>query len=130
LVAKRDELIRYRDRLHAEAKKVTVDIDHLESSIRIFEAAEESPFPAYRVQHKARKGTVKRFVLATLRDASTPLSAAEITEAWLADRGLEATDDTRVLIRKRIGASLISLRAQGVLRNEGKVDGFKGWVVA
>jgi hypothetical protein len=35
------------------------------------------------------------------------------------------------VLRKRIGATLIKMRAQGILRNEGRgTDGFKAWVVA
>jgi hypothetical protein len=35
-----------------------------------------------------------------------------------------------VVIRKRIGAALGSMRLDGTLRNEGKgAVGFKGWVV-
>jgi len=34
------------------------------------------------------------------------------------------------VIRKRIGAALISLRNQNIARNEGFHDGLKGWVRA
>jgi len=34
------------------------------------------------------------------------------------------------VIRKRIGAALIAMRARGIVRNEGVVEGLKGWRVA
>jgi hypothetical protein len=71
---------------------------------------------------------VRRFILAKLRDAQAPLTSAQLSEAWLKDRGLKPDDDTRVVIRKRIGAALIALRNQGVAKNEGFKDGLKGWV--
>ena len=43
----------------------------------------------------------------------------QIAEAWLEKRGLRADDHTRVVIRKPIGAALISLRTAKLARNEG-----------
>lgn len=133
LNAKRDEPIRYRKELHREIKRVTCDIDHLEAAARLFQdGAHSLPFTSlgrpYTVRHRARKGTVRRFILAQLREAQAPLTSASLCEAWLKDRGLKPDDDTRVVIRKRIGAALIALRAQGVARNEGFFEGLKGWV--
>jgi hypothetical protein len=131
LNAKREELLRLRKTLHDQIRKITVDIDHLEACIRLFDPANTpEAIRAYTVQHRARKGTVKRFVMATLREAPGPLTSMQITDAWLEARGLRTDDDTRVVIRKRIGASLISLRAARTLANQGVFDGHKGWVVA
>jgi len=129
LNAKREELLRYRKQLQAEIRKVTCDIDHLEAAARLFtDGASFTGFKPYVVHHRARKGTVKRFILGMLREAQGPLTSAEITEAWLDKRGFSPNDETRVVIRKRVGAALISLRNQGVARNEGVRDGLKGWV--
>jgi hypothetical protein len=131
LNAKRDELIRYRKQLQAELRKITCDIDHLEAAARLFtDGASFTGFKPYTVAHRARKGTVKRFIMGMLREAQAPLTSAEITEAWLAKRGFSPNDETRVIIRKRIGAALVGLRNQGVARNEGFRDGLKGWVRA
>jgi hypothetical protein len=131
LNAKRDELIRYRQALHKEVRKVTCDIDHIEAAIRLFDP-DNAPaaFKRYTVRHRARKGSVRRFILGMLREAQAPLTSAQITQAWLTERGLRTDDDTRVVVRKRIGAALIALRRQGVARNEGFVGGLKGWRVA
>jgi hypothetical protein len=131
LNAKRDELIRYREALDAEIRKVTVDIDHLEAALKLFDP-ETTPnaIKRYVVRHRARKGSVKAFILDQLREADTPLSTAEITDRWLAARQLRTDTDTKIIIRKRIGAGLISLRARGIVRNEGEIDGTKRWIVA
>jgi hypothetical protein len=131
LNAKREELIAYRKALQAEIRKVTCDIDHLEAAARLFEPGNTpAEFKAYMVRHRARKGSVTKFILGMLREAQGPLTCAQITQAWLTDRSLRADDDTRIAIRKRIGAALISLRARGTVKNEGVFEGHKGWVVA
>ena len=63
LVAKRDELARYRDQLEADIRAVTVDIDHLEAAIRIFDP-EDTPAARrrYAALHRAPKGQSTRFV--------------------------------------------------------------------
>jgi hypothetical protein len=132
LNAKREELIRYRQSLEAEIRKVTCDIDHVEAAIRLFNPDTALvAFKKYIVQHRAKKGTVKRFILATLRDATEPLTALQITNLWIEARSLRCDEQTRVVIRKRIGSALIALRAAGTLVNDGvAADGFKRWKVA
>jgi hypothetical protein len=118
LKAKRDELFAYRERLEVEHRKVTVDIDHLEGAIKLFDPkTTPMALKAYVVRHRARKGTVKRFVLAMFKDATAPLSSGTITDAWCAARGLRTDDDTHILIMKRIGACLVALRNQGLVEN-------------
>jgi hypothetical protein len=57
LIAKRDELFRYREQLEAEHRKVTVDIDHLEGSIKLFDPRTSSDvIRNHVVRHRARKG--------------------------------------------------------------------------
>lgn len=131
LEAKKSELVRYRDSLEAEMRKVTVDIDHLDAAILLFDP-ENTPnaIRRYIVRHRAKKGSVKGFILDTLREADGPMTSEQITDVWLKDRGLTPSRDARIVIRKRIGAGLISYRGKGILRNEGVFDGFKGWVVA
>jgi hypothetical protein len=131
LEAKRDELIRYRTALENEALKVTCDIDHLEAAIALFDPnATPNAIKRYVVRHRAKKGSVKAFLLDTLREADRPMNSAQLTDLWLAKRGLRVSADVLVVMRKRIGAALITSRARGVVRNEGEIDGLKGWVVA
>jgi hypothetical protein len=121
LSAKREELIRYRASLEAEIRKVTCDIDHVEAAIRLFNPDSSlAAFKAYIVQHRAKKGTVKRFILGMIREAPGPLTTLQITNAWIEARGLRCDDQAYVVIRARIGAALISLRNAGTLANDGK----------
>jgi hypothetical protein len=120
LVAKHKELSDLRERFRAEIKKLTIDIDHLDAAIRLFDPnADTYAIKEYVAQHRAEKGTVKRFVLNYLRKADGPRTSRQITEAWTADRGLEANEATLVIIRKRIGACLKVCANQGLITDVG-----------
>ena len=95
LVAKHKELLRLRELYQAEIKKLTVDIDHLDAAIRLFDpAADTYAIKEYVTKHRAEKGAVKRFVLSTFREAKGLLTSRQITELWVADRGLAADEAT------------------------------------
>ena len=120
LVAKHKELKALRERYKAEIKKLTVDIDHLEASIRLFDPNSDAyAIKEYVTQHRAEKGSVKRFVLNTFREASEPLTSRTVTEMWCADRGLAADEATYTTIRKRIGACIKTCVNQGLIESVG-----------
>ena len=120
LTAKHKELMALRDRYKAEIKKLTVDIDHLEASIRLFDPDSDAyAIKAYVTQHRAEKGSVKRFVLNTFREATEPLTSRRITEMWCEDRGLAADEATYTTIRKRIGACIKTCVNQGLIEDCG-----------
>ena len=136
LVAKHAELSALRDRYKAEIKKLTVDIDHLDAAIRLFDPnADTYAIKRYVTKHRAQKGSVKRFVLDCLREADQPLTSRQITEAWAADRGLVCDDATYATLRKRIGACIKGCRDQGLVEDHGWTrdhDGngpYKLWVL-
>ena len=123
LVAKHKELSDLRERYKDQIKKLTVDIDHLDAAIRLFDPnADTYAIKEYVVKHRAQKGSVKRFVLDMLRVAKAPLTSRQITEAWAADRGLSADDATLNILRKRIGACIKSCASQGLIEDCGWTD--------
>lgn len=132
LVAKRKELRRLRHRLEEELHKVVCDLDHLDAAIRLFDAeATPEAVERYTTQHRAKKGHLQRFVLAFLRNAGERGGTTrEITEAWIAARGLRADDATFVILRKRVGACLIGLRAGGLVQNGQSRGGYVGYALA
>lgn len=134
LVAKHAELLALREKYRAEIKKLTVDIDHLDAAIRLFDPnADTSAIKAYVTKHRAQKGTVKRFVLNLLREASEPMTSRQLTELWVVDRGLVADEATITTIRKRIGACIKSCVGQGLIEecglttNHGEFGPYKLW---
>lgn len=120
LVAKHAELTALREKYRAEIKKITIDIDHLDAAIRLFDPnADTSPIKEYVTKHRAQKGTVKRFILTAFREATSPLTSRRITEMWVADRGLVADEATYSAIRKRIGAAIKACVGQGLIEECG-----------
>jgi hypothetical protein len=131
LIAKREELVKFRKGLEGELRKVTCDLDHIEAAIALFDP-EKTPLALkrYATQHRAKKGTVRRFVLSYLRTATKPVTSRMITESWVLERGLNADDSTFVLIRKRIGACLTGLKEDGLAEGVGLVGDYKGWILS
>ncbi|WP_347264973.1 hypothetical protein [Nitrobacter sp.] len=120
LVAKHRELMTLRDKYRDEIKKLTVDIDHLDAAIRLFDPnADTSVIKQYVTKHRAQKGSVKRFLLTAFREATEPLTSRMIAEMWLADRGLVADDATCTIVRKRIGAAIKACVGQGLIQEVG-----------
>lgn len=120
LVAKHAELSALRDRYKAEIRKLTVDIDHLDATIRLFDPTSDTyAIKEYVTKHRADKGSVKRFVLNTFREATEPMTSRKITEAWAADRGLVADEATYTILRKRIGACIKGCVNQGLIEDVG-----------
>jgi hypothetical protein len=136
LVAKHKELCQLREKYKAEIKKLTVDIDHLDASIRLFDPnADTYAIKEYVTKHRAEKGAVKRFVLNTLREAEGPMTSRQITELWAADRGLQADEATLTQLRKRIGACIKTCVNQKLIESTGQTrtqDGngpYKLWIL-
>ena len=111
LIAKRAELARIRRRLESDLQAVTCDLDHLDAAIRLFDP-ETTPeaVKRYATKHRAKKGTVRRFVLTALREAPGPVTSRQLTETWCEERGLRTDAATFVIIRCRIGACLTALK--------------------
>ncbi|MFC7292390.1 hypothetical protein [Hirschia litorea] len=137
LKAKRDELGALREKFRTEIKKITVDIDHIDASIRLFDPeADNYKIRPYVVKHRAEKGSVKRFVLNSLRTSETSLTSRQITELWAADRGLDADEATLITIRKRTSACINTCVKQGLVRQDGMTTDhdaygpYKRWRIA
>jgi len=68
LQAKRADLVRLRDRLEADLKAVTCDLDHLDGAIKLFDpGATPAAVRRYTTRHRAKKGSARRFVLSALQ---------------------------------------------------------------
>lgn len=128
LVAKRDELVKYRDQLQSDIRAVTVDIDHLEAAIRVFDP-EDTPNKRkrYAAMHRAGRGNSVRFVLEKLKTATAPMTSRALADEWCADRGLSAKLSTVLMIRKRLSATLNTLRKKGYVYQDGFEHGLIVW---
>jgi hypothetical protein len=133
LQAKRAELIKLHDQLVADAKKVMVDIDHLDATIRLFDPDADLSRRLknrYAIKHRAHFGHSRRFVLNLLRTASAPMTSKDITMEWIKDRGLQPDESTRVLLTKRIGACITGLKRDALIEYAGMDGEYKSWRLA
>lgn len=110
LIAKRAELAGRIEHLQAKVRQATVELDHIEASIRIFQpdidlgAIGSRPVPPI---HHAFRGETSRFVLETIREAGRPIDTTSITERVMRERGLDRNDAALFkVMSKRVGACL------------------------
>lgn len=128
LISKRDELIREIDDTEAYERRLRSSLEHIEQTIRLCRQGEvpRRYRKAMPVQY-AESGSVLRHVTRMLRKAEGPITAADITNAWITKEGLIASHGTFVILRKRIGSRLNKLKTEGVIRRV-KLDGpYDGW---
>ncbi len=80
------------------------------------EVIRPKPFPP---RNAAVRGDLSRIVFASLRQSKGPLTAQEIAQHVMAERGLNTADTKLVrLIGKRVGACLRHQRDKGFVRSE------------
>ncbi len=133
LIAKRAELAGQLDAAQAEVRRLIIDLDNLDATLRLFkpdiDLAEIKPKPL-PPRSAAYKGEVARIVLGTLRAASAPMTTEQLAEHVMAERSLNASDK-RLLrtVSKRVGACLRHYRNKGVLRSEKVAGGRLMWAV-
>lgn len=134
LIAKRAELAGRIEHLQAQVRQATVELDHIEASIRIFqpgidiETLGTRPVPAI---HHAFKGETTRVVLETIRKAGRPIDTTTVTEAVMKARGLDRQDAAMFrLMSKRVGACLRHWeRERGAIKSMAGPGQVKLWMV-
>lgn len=131
LAAKRDELHRELKIAREHQRKLICALDHVEGAMRLFQTGGMPSRIVKNVSvHRAQKGSVTRLVKQMLREATEPLTAADITEVQIKQRGLKADDATFVMMRKRVGACLTKLKNDGFIRPVHLPGLYKGWELA
>ncbi len=122
LIAKRAELAGQIEHAQGEVKRLTIALDHLEETLRLFapdiDVAAISP-RAVPPAHHAFRGEVSRIILESLRTAPGPLSTLQLTARVMQERGLDQNDKrlSRTM-RQRVGACMNHWkRVRGVVRS-------------
>lgn len=133
LVRKRAEIAGRIEANQEELRKLIVDLDAVEATIRVFDpsvdmmAIHPRPVPP---RHAAFKGEVTRVVFVALRRAKEPITSRDIAKFLLRERGLSTEDrDLLVLMTKRVGACLNAKRKQGYIRQVVIPGTLAGWEV-
>lgn len=129
LQAKRKELEKDLKAAKKAVKAIKIDINHIDAAMRLFTDDTPRAIPRTNTQFRADRGEMRRHVTNCLREATAPITSQEITEAWCKKQGLEAKHETYVLIRKRVGACLNSLKHAGTVDAINLPGEFKGWQI-
>ena len=134
LVAKRAEIAGQIEANQQQLRKLIVDLDAIEATIRVFDpdidmmAIHPRPVPP---RHAAFKGEVTRIVFKALREAKHPVTSRDIAKTLMRERGLNVDDkDVVVMMTKRVGACLKTQKNKGYVRSvdiEGST--LLGWVM-
>jgi hypothetical protein len=131
LIEKRAQLSAMLKYLRAEERKVICDLDHIDAAIRLFDPdADTQRIVRYPTKHRAKKGEVVRLVVKLLKAADHPLTSLDIVHEQIKVRGLKADDATVVILRKRVGACLTKLKADGYVRVVPLPGLYQGWEIA
>lgn len=132
LVGKRKDLTRLLGKITGDAERVRTSIKHIDACIIMFDPGANPP-PTYHdgfiPRHAAPKGHLKRFILTILREASGPLSARQIVDAWVIDQMIDGDADTLRLLRKRIGISINTIKKDGLIIEAGADGVRKLWIL-
>src|SRR5665213_161894 len=81
--------------LQAQLRQATIDLDHVEAALRLFDPdVEMAALPPRKVAPVLydTKGDTGRVILETLRTATRPLTTAQVCEAVMVARGLDTND--------------------------------------
>ena len=79
---------------------------------------------------RTKRGSVKCFVLSTLREASAPMTSRGITERWTEDCGLQADEEALTEVRNRISVCITNCAKQGLVecdKQDGAYSPYKLW---
>ncbi len=130
---KRSELAGKIEHHQTVLRQLIIDLDNLDATLRLFEPDIEledikpKPFPP---RHAAFKGEVARVIFSALRQSDRPLSTHELTQMFMAERGLNTADRKLVkTIGKRVGSSLRHHRNKGTVRSIKGPESFLLWEI-
>ncbi|NOX95067.1 MAG: hypothetical protein GXP04_08210 [Alphaproteobacteria bacterium] len=127
LKAKLKELHKELKAAKKAVKSIKIDIQYVEAATRLFTGNPERAIPRRDVRFRAEKGEMLRHVLTALREAKEPLTSQIIADAWCKARGLKADHETYVMMRKRVGACLNTLKNRGTIIEIPMEGLHKGW---
>lgn len=133
LIAKRSELAGKIEFTQTELRKLIIDLDNLDATIRLFDPEidlveiKPKPLPA---RNTAFRGEVARIVLGCLRKSDKPLPLHEITLQVMVGRSLNASDKPLLrVLSKRVGACLRHNRTKGLVRSVAGPSGSTFWEI-
>lgn len=127
LLAKRNEVSRELKRVRDLEKHLNYTLAALDTVLAAFEPDGVPRAHPKVTRHRAVKGSQVRLVMGMLREATKPLTSLDFVEEQIKQRKLKADDNTKVMLRKRIGACLTKLKNDGFVRVVPLEGLYQGW---
>ena len=131
LIRKRAEVAGELEEAQSRVRRLMVDIDAVDATIRMFSAtvdlAEIKPKALPR-RHAAYHGEIMRAIYAAFRETAGALTTHDMTIRVMATRGLNVSDVLLVrTMQKRVGAAMRQMREKGRVQSEALGGGKIGW---
>ncbi len=133
LIRKRQEVAAELDAAQSRVRRLVLEIDAVDATIRLFDPSSEIGLvrvrPAPR-RHMAFRGESSRLILSMLRDAGEALTTREIARRIMEARGLNTADRAMAeTMHLRVGSSLRGMRERGTLASsQGKGASVRWWL--
>lgn len=123
LLAKHAELAKLRDRYKREIAKLTEGLATLEAAIKLFDPEGDAFAVAGHVPPTmAPRGSVKRFILTTFREANGPMTSRHMADLWFAECGSSDGKDELRKARRQVGAAIKTAARQGLVVEHGRTE--------
>jgi hypothetical protein len=134
LRAKRAELAGLIDALEKQIAQLRADLVHVDGVLRLYQPEHDpeeiKPIRQHRRSRYFARGELARLCLEAFRDATGPLSQAEITDTIIAAKGFDAGDRVlRTALLDLVKATLAPMTRHGILKKIGKSRGAR-WNLA
>ena len=131
LIRKRAEVAGELEEAQSRVRRLMVDIDAVDVTIRMFSAtvdlAEIRPKPL-PPRHAAYHGEIMRAIYDALRGTGETLTTHDLTLRVMASRGLNISDVMFVrTMQKRVGAAMRQMREKGRVQSESLRGGGTRW---
>lgn len=135
LAKARAELAGEIERTHERLRKLALDLEHIDATLRIVapDMAVEAIKPkVFRPPADwAKRGEMARLVLSILRTAKAPMTTREIAERMLVERGIPSTTTALNDMTRRVACALRTQRERGTARSsEGEAGFWLLWEIA
>ena len=128
LIAKHKELTRLREWHKAEIKRLTASLDQIAAVISLFDPSAETDAARAFAQEKRspRRTGMKRFLLATLREASEPMTSRQLAELWAKECGMDNDRQTINKVRSRVTYTIKDCVKQALVEETGTAPAIEG----
>lgn len=119
LVAKQRELSLALEEHREAVKRLTLHLYHISEAILILDPKASIVRSKPKNHGRAKKGSIKRFVLTTLRESSEPMTSRQLAELWTHECGYEPNETTINAMRRRVTSCIKASVNQGLLEDVG-----------